>query len=163
MFTPESLLSFMDKQGINYKLYHHPAVGCGDCAHLFPQVDGVILKNLVLTTKKGRLVLFTLPLEVKADLKKLAQSLTLPRFSFARSGDLAFLGVPPGMVSPLALLNDVGQEMLYVEPVELDALPLVNCHPLRNTMSIDIALCDLHQLVQASGHHIVQVPGVLID
>lgn len=162
MYTPEGMLQLLSARSIAYKLYHHPPVGCGDCAHLFPKVDGVILKNLVLTTKKKRpLVLFTLPLEATANLKAVADGLHLPRFSFARHSDLCFIGVPPGMVSPLALLNDVGCELIYAVPEELLSLPLVNCHPLRNNMSIDIKLSDLHRLVQESGHQIHILKGCL--
>ncbi len=161
MLEPEDLLSMLRRRGIAFNLYHHPPVGCGDCAHLFPKVDGVILKNLVLSTKKGQLVLFTLPLDAQADLKAVAEALGLTRFSFARAGELAFLGVPPGMVSPLALLNDRGGEITYAVPEELTALPQVNCHPLDNSMSIDIALSDLHALVAESGHSIQVLPGCL--
>ena len=163
MLTPEGMLALLKERGMAFKLYHHPPVGCGDCAHLFPQVAGAIVKNLVLTTKKGRLVLFTLPLDAKADLKKLAAALGLPRFSFARTSDLVFLGVPPGMVSPLALLNDMGGELIYVEPEELSACSLINCHPMLNTMSIDIKLSDVHQLIEQSGHVITKLKGVLLD
>lgn len=162
MFTPEGMLQLLTARGIDFKLYHHPPVGCGDCAHLFPKVDGVILKNLVLTTKKKRpLVLFTLPLDATADLKAVSSALGLSRFSFARHSELCFIGVPPGMVSPLALLNDVGCELIYAVPEEILKLPLVNCHPLRNNMSIDIKLADMHNLVEESGHQIHVLKGCL--
>lgn len=161
MLEPEDLLLILRRRRISYRLYHHPPIGCGDCAHLFPQVEGVILKNLVLSTKKGQLVLFTLPLAAQANLKAVAAALGLTRFSFARAGELGFLGVPPGMVSPLALLNDRGGEITYAVPQELTALPLVNCHPLDNSMSIDIKLSDLHSLVAESGHQIQVLQGCL--
>lgn len=162
MLTPEKLLLTLDSEHVAYTLYHHPPVGSGDDDALFPPMQGHIVKNLVLTDKKHRhLVLFTLPLEAKADLRALSTALNLPRFSFARTSDLAYLGVPPGMVSPLGLLNDVGQEILYAEPEELSSYPLINCHPLHNSMSIDIGLQDVHRLIEKSGHVIHRVAGVI--
>ncbi len=162
MFVPETLLQFLDKEEIYYKLYRHAPIGSGDNAYLFPKTEGTVVKNLVLRTKKGKLVLFTLPLNDRADLKQVATLLQLPRFSFARTADLAFLGVPPGMVSPLALLNDIGQELIYAEPSELSAYPLINCHPLRNNLSIDIKLEDVHELIERSGHRVIRLKGALL-
>ena len=163
MLDPQALLDLLKAKHIPYTLYSHPPVGSGDCDDLFPAMKGEILKNLVLRTKKGKLVLFTLPLKAHADLKAIASALELPRFSFARVSDLCFMGVPPGMVTPLALLNDVGHEICYAEPVELSQYPLINCHPLRNDHSIDIALKDVHALIAESGHEIIKLTGALLN
>jgi len=67
------------------------------------------------------------------------------------------------MVSPLSLLNDEGGQVHYVVAKELDDCEIINCHPLLNTMSIDIKRTDLEALLGKIGHQIDKVSGVLIE
>lgn len=161
MYLKDTLLPLLTEHHVSYTLYAHEALGHGDIDIELPDMKGSILKNLVLTNKTHELYMFTLPLEYRADLKGLAQALGVPRFSFASVSDLAFMGIPPGHVSPLCLFNDVGGLVHYVQPVELDDFALVNCHPLDNHFSIDIKRSDLEDLVHTSGHDITKVTGAI--
>lgn len=161
MYVKETILPFLQEQNISYQLYSHEALGHGDIDIELPDMQGVILKNLVLTNKTKELYLFTLPLTYRANLKALSQALGVPRFSFASVSDLAFLGIPPGHVSPLCLLNDLNQQVHYIQPCELDDISLVNCHPLDNHFSIDIQRQDLEKVVSYSGHNITRIPNVV--
>ena len=161
MFVKDTLLPLLQEHHISYQLYAHEALGHGDIDIELPDMQGVILKNLVLTNKTHELYMFTLPLSYRADLKALANALGVPRFSFASVSDLAFMGIPAGHVSPLCLFNDRGIRVHYVQPVEMDGIELVNCHPLDNHFSIDIKRSDLESLVQESGHSITKVAGTL--
>lgn len=162
MYVKDTLLPLLQQHHISYQLYAHEALGHGDIDIELPDMKGTILKNLVLTNKNHELYLFSLPLEYRADLKGLAKALDLPRFSFASVSDLAFMGIPPGHVSPLCLFNDPGLKVNYVQPEELDNFTLVNCHPLDNHFSIDIMRSDLENLVRSSGHTITRVSGAVI-
>lgn len=162
MYIKETILPLLEQYQIPYHLYAHAAIGHGDITVDLPDMQGTMLKNLVLTNKHHDLFLFTLPLDFRADLKALAQALAVPRFSFARPSDLALMGIPAGHVSPLCLLNDLGQQFHYVQPIELDQFDLVNCHPLDNHFSIDIKRTDLEALVQRSGHTITKVAGTVL-
>ena len=64
-------------------------------------------KNLFLKDKKGGLWLVVLRDDFRLDLNGLSKQIGAPRFSFG-SGELliATLGVPPGSVTPFALIND---------------------------------------------------------
>lgn len=159
MYVKDTLLPLLAQKQVPYSLYMHEALGHGDIDIELPDMKGVILKNLVLTNKRHDLYMFTLPLDYRANLKALSDELNLPRFSFAKVSDLAFMGIPPGHVSPLCLLNDLNQHVHYVQPVELDNFDLVNCHPLDNHFSIDIPRQQLEQLVLDSGHEIIKVSG----
>lgn len=161
MYTKQTVLPFLEQQNIDYQLYSHEALGHGDIDIELPPMQGVILKNLVLTNKTKELYLFTLPLTYRANLKALAQALQVPRFSFASVSDLAFMGIPPGHVSPLCLLNDLNQQFHYIQPVELDQIDIVNCHPLDNHFSIDIKREQLEQLICNSGHTITRIKDVV--
>ena len=161
MYVKETILPLLARYQIPYHLYAHEAIAHGDITVALPAMQGTMLKNLVLTNKTHELYMFTLPLEYRADLKGLAQALDVPRFSFATVSDLAFMGIPPGHVSPLCLFNDLGLKVHYVQPVELDNFSLVNCHPLDNHFSIDIQRTDLESLVQETGHTITKVSGAI--
>ena len=161
MYVKETILPLLTQYHVPYHLYAHEAIAHGDISVELPAMQGTMLKNLVLTNKHHDLYLFTLPLDYRADLKALSNILCVPRFSFAKPSDLALMGIPPGHVSPLCLLNDLGHLFHYVQPVELDQFDLVNCHPLDNHFSIDIKRTDLEQLVQNSGHTVTKVPGAV--
>lgn len=122
-----------------------------------------MLKNLVLTNKSRELYIFTLPVDMRANLKGLSDALKVPRFSFASVSDLAFLGVPPGHVTPFCLLNDPGHKVHYVQPTELDDTETVNCHPLDNHFSVDIKRAKLEKLLSDFGHEIIKVSGAVRD
>lgn len=161
MFTKSTFLKFLDDKKISYDLYQHDALSHGDIDIELPDMKGMILKNLVLTNKTRKLYMFTLPLTYRANLKALSNALGVPRFSFATVSDLAFMGIPPGHVSPFCLLNDIGNMVTYVQPEELDRFAMVNCHPLDNHFSVDITLSDLEKVVSMSGHEIIKVQGTV--
>lgn len=161
MLVKDQLLQFLDDKNIAYQIYQHEALAHGDIDIELPDMKGMILKNLVLTNKTKKLYMFTLPLTYRANLKELSKALDVPRFSFATVSDLAFMGIPPGHVSPFCLLNDLGLQVTYVQPQELDNFELVNCHPLDNHFSVDIALRDLENVVTMTGHEIIKVPGTV--
>lgn len=159
MLVKDGLLSLLKSQNISYDLYQHEALSHGDIDIELPDMKGMILKNLVLTNKTKQLFMYTLPLVYRVDLKALAKALDVPRLSFASVSDLAFIGIPPGHVSPFCLLNDPGNLFTYIQPEELDEFKIVNCHPLDNHFSVDIALSDLEKIVESSGHNIIKVKG----
>ena len=162
MYIKDTLLPLLDQQNINYTIYQHEAIAHGDIEFDLPDMKGTMLKNLVLTNKNRDLYLFTLPLHYRANLKALSNALGVPRFSFASVSDLTYIGTPPGHVSPFCLLNDLNLQFKYVQPVELDNFDLVNCHPLDNHFSVDIARHDLEALVAKTGHEVCKVEGAVI-
>ena len=66
-------------------------------------------KSLFLTNRDGSMVLAVAKDDTRVDLKALAKRLQAGRFSFGK-GELleAVLGVSPGSVTPLALVNSFG-------------------------------------------------------
>jgi Ala-tRNA(Pro) deacylase len=63
------------------------------------------------------------------------------------------LGIHPGAVSPMGLINDVGHKVLLVVDKDLLAEEYVGCHPCVNTASLRIAIRDLlNTFVPATGH-----------
>jgi len=110
-------------------------------------------KNLFLKDKKNQLWLVVLRDDFKLDLNALSKQLGSPRFSFG-SGELLVrtLGVPPGSVTPFALINDPGHKVRVVlDKAMLGDEPL-NYHPLRNDRTIAVSAADLLGFIAACGH-----------
>jgi Ala-tRNA(Pro) deacylase len=49
-------------------------------------------------------------------------------------------------------MNDAARRVTVVLDQELMAHPVINCHPLRNTMTTSIARDDLVKFLEATGH-----------
>jgi Ala-tRNA(Pro) deacylase len=87
------------------------------------------------------------------DLKALSRRLGLGRFSFGKAELLeARLGVSPGSVTPLALINAGGALLTVVVDAALHDFAEVNCHPLANTATTRLATADLLRFIQACGY-----------
>lgn len=110
-------------------------------------------KSLLVKEKDGTLTLMVARGEIRADLKGIAAALGAKRFSFAPGEEMEkVLGVTPGSLTPLALINDREHR---IGRVVIDA-PLLQgeriwCHPLRNTASVGIAPAALAAFIAA--HH----------
>jgi Ala-tRNA(Pro) deacylase len=62
------------------------------------------------------------------------------------------LGIEPGAVTPFAAMNDTAQRVTVVLDKTLMTHPVINCHPLRNTMTTSIARDHLVKFLEATGH-----------
>lgn len=150
----EEILAHLAGLGIATETFHHPAVFTVEeslvhTAHL----PGAHVKNLFLKDKKDKLWLVTCRHDLRVDLVALSRRLGAARFSFGR-GELlrAVLGVEPGAVTPLALVNDAAHRVQPVLDEGLVAAGRLNCHPLRNTASTVLATADLLRFMRACGH-----------
>ena len=102
--TPKPLFARLDALGIAHRTYVHPPVfTVAEAAALRGALPGGHCKSLFLKDKKGGLWLVVALEERRIDLKRLADALGAPRFSFG-SAELLYevLGVRPGSVTPFA-------------------------------------------------------------
>ncbi len=150
----DEILARLDALGIAAETFHHPAVftveeSLQHTAHL----PGAHVKNLFLKDKKGKLWLVTCRHDLRVDLNALSRRLGAARFSFGRPELLAeVMGVEPGSVTPLALVNDSDLRVQAVLDEILLEHDRVNCHPLRNTASTAIGSADLVRFMRSTGH-----------
>lgn len=140
--------------GIAWKAYEHPPVfTVEESQSLRGSVPGGHTKNLFLKDKKDGLWLVVAREDQRVDLNGLAKLLGSPRFSFG-SGELLVetLGVPPGAVTPFALMNDATARVQPVLDETMLAADVLNFHPLRNDRTATIASADLVRFIRACGH-----------
>src|SRR6476661_445438 len=110
---------------------------------------GAHTKNLFLKDAAGAFWLVTVPALARVDLKALPAAIGCKRVSFAKPDDMErLLGISPGSVTPLAMINAAPGSVAVVLEEGLAAGIRVNVHPLRNTATVGLAGADiLHMLV----------------
>ena len=153
--TPDDLFAYLDQLGIAHAtVTHAPAFTVEDARALRGQIAGGHTKNLFLKDKKDALFLVVALEDAVIELKSLHRLLGASgRFSFG-SAELmrATLGIEPGAVTPFAALNDTDARVSVVLDAVMMRQPMLNYHPLRNTMTTSIARDDLVAFLAATGH-----------
>jgi Ala-tRNA(Pro) deacylase len=140
--------------GIGWTKYEHvPVFTVDEAAVVNASQPGGHTKNLFLKDKKGGLWLVVLRDDFRLDLNGLSKQIGAPRFSFG-SGELlmATLGVPPGSVTPFALMNDSGHNVRVVLDAVMLGFEPINFHPLRNDRTIAVSAADLLKFIADCGH-----------
>ena len=157
-----SLYDRLRALGIAWTGYEHvPVFTVEEAAVVNASQPGGHTKNLFLKDKKGGLWLVVLRDDFRLDLNGLSKQIGAPRFSFG-SGELliATLGVPPGSVTPFALINDTEHRVRVVLDADMRKLAPLNFHPLRNDRTIAVSATDLLRFIADCGHvpEIVNLP-----
>ena len=158
--TPEALFARLDALGIAHQTYSHPPVFTVEEAKaLRGALSGGHCKSLFLKDKKAGLWLVVALEECRVDLKRLADRLGAPRFSFG-SAELLHdvLGVRPGSVTPFAVVNDRESRVTVVLQEAMLMHDPLNYHPLENDRTTAIAPADLIRFLDTCGH-----PPRLVD
>ena len=97
-------------------------------------LPGAHTKNLFLKDHKGRLWLISARQDTVIDLKRAAAAMGAGRLSFGNEALMwETLGVRPGSVTALGLINDVERRVTFVLDRRLWDADIVNFHPLTNT------------------------------
>ena len=150
----EDLLIRLDELGIKTTTVEHPAVyTVAESPSVEIPLPGAHTKNLFLKDERGTLVLVVAKSTTRVDLKALAKCLGAGRFSFGKPDLLmSTLGVTPGSVTAFAVANDMEGRVKVVVDEALISDDSVNCHPLENTATTNIACEDLLRFIRSTGH-----------
>jgi Ala-tRNA(Pro) deacylase len=156
MLSPQQLFARLEQLGIAERTVEHPPVFTVEEAKaLRGNLPGHHIKNLFLRNKKEEMWLVVALEDRAIDLKRLGEVLSAGRLSFGSALRLKrHLGVEPGSVTPLALINDESRSVQLVLDrglVDGHGEP-VNVHPLVNTMTTAMASADLLRFFEATGH-----------
>jgi Ala-tRNA(Pro) deacylase len=158
------LAAFLAHHAIEAKRFEHPPVmTVAESERLVPGLPGAKTKNLFLRDKKGaRHILVTVPHHLAVDLNSLGLLLGAGRLGFGSPERLAkYLGVTPGSVSLLALVNDPAHMVEFVLDRRLWEADAVQAHPLANDATMVIPHLQLERFLAATGHtaRVLDVPG----
>jgi Ala-tRNA(Pro) deacylase len=158
------LTAFLAHHSIDAKRFEHlPVMTVEESKRLVPGLPGTKTKYLFLRDKKGmRHILVSVPHDLAVDLNSLGLMLGAGRLGFASPERLRkYLGIAPGSVSLLALVNDSAHAVEFVLDRRLWEADAVQAHPLVNTATMVIPHGQLERFLAATGHaaQIVDVPG----
>ena len=156
--------AFLRQHDIAAARHEHPAVmTVEESERLVPKLPGAKTKNLFLRDRKGaRHFLVTAPHHVAVDLEALGALLGAGRLSFASPERLQkHLGLAPGAVSLLGLVNDEAGAVEFVIDRSLWEAGAVHAHPLVNTATMVVLHADLERFLAATGHapRVIDVPA----
>ena len=157
MTTPpldrDALLAFLAAHGIEHRTLEHPAVfRVGEGLDIKASMPGAHTKNLFLKDAKDRLWLVSTRQDTQIDLKRLPAAIGAARLSFGNEAlMLETLGVTPGSVTALALVNDPGRRVAFVFDRALAEAETVNFHPLTNTATTAVSQAGFRTFLAAVG------------
>lgn len=152
---PNRLFDYLKSLAIHSKTIEHPAVfTVEESKALRGKIDGAHVKNLFLKDKKSNLFLISALEDTKIDLKTIHDVIGgQGRVSFCSADQLLeHLGVEPGSVTPLAVMNDTENRVKAVLDQRLMDFDIINVHPLVNTMTTSLSRDDLLKFMAATGH-----------
>jgi Ala-tRNA(Pro) deacylase len=145
--TREQLLTYLNTHHITYQLYNHiPLFTCEQALEVVKELDipGMGVKNLFLKDDKRNLYLIVAAYDTRVDLKITGKTLEAKGLRFADAVLLMNnLGVEPGSVTPLALINDKEQAVQVILDAELLKQKQIQVHPLKNDTTVVITPTDL--------------------
>jgi Ala-tRNA(Pro) deacylase len=158
------IYEFLHRNKIPYERYDHEAVfTCEQADRLGIKTTAAKTKNLFLRDRKAkRHFLVTVADEKSVDIKGLEVALEVKGLSFASAGRLLeYLGLTPGSVTILSVLNDTSGRVEVIVDNDLWQCNSIQCHPLVNTSTLVISKKDIERFLSLTGHtpKIMDVPG----
>jgi Ala-tRNA(Pro) deacylase len=151
MPIPAPLAATFAELGLDPVCHEHPPLRTVEDAHAhWDALEGAQVKNLFLKDAAKQLWLVVVPGDPMMDTKALAALIGSRRLSFASAETLGeVLGVLPGAVTPLAVLNDTGRQVRTVLHAKLMDAVAVLVHPLINTATVGLAPSELLRFMTA--------------
>lgn len=148
--TSDAFLAQLEEWGVPYVLHNHVPLRTVEdaksveAALTVPGERAFRIKNLYLRDRKKRNHLVTLEQDRDIDLKALAADLGLGNLSFGSPDRLMqHLGIRPGAVSPLAMVNGVENGVTFFMDRAAQEADVIYMHPLVNDRTVAMARTDL--------------------
>lgn len=157
-----AVYDLLDRLGIPFERVDHEAAftmeACAEIDRvLYP---AVICKNLFLcNAQQTAFYLLMLREDKRFRTKDISAQIGSARLSFAPTERLPeFLGLMPGAVSVMGLMNDRGGRVRLLVDRDILASEWVGCHPCVNTSSLRLRVRDLtERFLPAVGHDLTPV------
>lgn len=143
-----------------HRVDHEHAPSIEACHEVEKVLGALICKNLLLTNRQQTDVyLLMMPGEKPFKTKLLAKQIGSTRLSFATEEQMErLLGVTPGSVSVLALMNDKGKQVKLIMDEDLLKDEYIGVHPCLNSSTLRLRTEDVvNSIVPATGHSITKV------
>lgn len=164
-YDRDRLLAWMADHGVAQTTHDHPAVfRVEEGLELKAAMPGAHTKNLFLKDKKGRLWLISARQDTVIDLKRAPRAMGSDRLSFGNEGLLyETLGLTPGSVTALGLINDLDRRVTFVLDKALWDADVVNFHPLTNTATTALAQDQFRRVLALLGREPIVIDFGALD
>ena len=150
-----AVYDLLDRLGITYeRLDHSTAATIADCEEVEALLGVEICKNLFLCNRQKTCFIFGDARTQSISYKGTVFSDRQCALVFAGPLEMEeLLGVTPGSVSILALMNDLQHRVQLLVDREIQQEPWFGCHPCLNTSSLKIRTEDIFQIfLPHTGH-----------
>ena len=158
----QEIYDFLNRKQIPYEAVEHIAVyNMEEAAQIqlpYPEWEA---KNLfVRDDKKRSYYLITVRGDKRVDLREFRQRHGTRSLSFASAEDLmAMMGLIPGAVTPLGLLNDESRSIrCYLDAAFLVGGARIGVHPNDNTATVFLPAVELIRLLEEHGTTVEVIP-----
>ncbi len=160
----EACYDLLDKLEIPFfRVDHSPADTIEECRVIEDLLQVGVTKNLFLRNRaRTSWFLLTMPGDKPFHTRDVIRQLGIQRLSFGEAEPMQeMLGVHPGSVSLLGLMNDTKRQVRYLIDEEIVSHEFIRCHPCINTSTLKIRTDDvMKKLLPYIGHYptLVRLP-----
>lgn len=154
----QEIYNFLEDHNIWYEITDHKAVynmeELSDIIVPYPEADA---KNLFIRDdKKQNYYLITVRGNKRVDLKEFRRNNNTRPLSFASEADLLkIMGLTPGSVTPLGMLNDKDlRGQFYIDRDFFNNSHIIGVHPNDNTATIWLKVSDLCDVIREHGNKV---------
>ncbi len=158
-YGKQEIYRLLSENGVWHEITEHKAVynmdEVADIDLPYPEAE---CKNLFVRDKKKReYYLISVKGDKRVNLKKFREKYNTKPLGFASEDDLMnILGLIPGAVTPLGLLNDTdGKVILYLDQDFFKGEHLIGVHPNDNTATVWMKTDDLTDIIRTHGNNVV--------
>lgn len=154
------LLAYLDQHGILYQRIEHPPVyTCEQAERYRLNLPAISTKTLFLRDAHHHFYLAMTACEKQLDLKGLGNQLEslqpgrVKKLQFGSPDEMqSCLGVTPGAVTILGLVNDVHHQVKLLVDTQYWSQDYYLCHPLVNTSTLILTKPELLHFCEITGH-----------
>lgn len=156
-----AVYDYLDKLNIEYKrVDHSPADSKEKCEEIGKLINMPYFKNLFLRNRCEKEFVLLLMLGDKPyNATQVSTQLKTSRLSFCSPEQMKdFLGVTPGSVTLMALINENSRSVKVAIDADILKGEYIRCHPCKNTSTLLIKTKDIiDKFLPSTGHDFVEI------
>ena len=154
----QDIFCYLDNRNIHYEVTEHkPVYNMAELNEvILPHPDALAKNIFVCDDKKREYYLITVKGNKRVNLKDFRKEYGTRRLTFADENDMReLLGLSPGSVTPLGLLNDKECKVHFFLDKDFLSIPLIiGIHPNDNTATIWLSTNDLMSILKKHGNEV---------
>ena len=156
----QKIYDYLKEKNIEYEITEHKAVyNMEELAEIKLPHHEADAKNLfVRDDKRQNYYLITVKGEKRVNLKDFRRENGTRPLTFASPEELSeIMGLIPGAVTPLGLLNDKNHRVKFYLDKDFEDMDFIGVHPNDNTATVFLSFDDLRRIIEAHGNSVVLI------